>query len=94
MKNKLPSKIYIFLVFAFLYIPILVICVYSFNASNSTGVLSGFSLRWYAELFKDEATLTACYNTLILAITSSIFIENLTHSGESPRISGLFSSGR
>lgn len=72
MKNKLPSKIYIFLVFAFLYMPILIVCVYSFNASNSTGVLSGFSLRWYAELFKDEATLTACYNTLILAITSSV----------------------
>lgn len=72
MKTKPLSKIYIFLIFAFLYMPILVICVYSFNASNSTGVMAGFSLKWYAELFKDKATLTACYNTLILAIASSV----------------------
>ncbi len=72
MKTKPLSKIYIFLVFAFLYMPILVICVYSFNASNSTGVMAGLSLKWYAELFKDKATLTACYNTSILAIASSV----------------------
>ena len=72
MKTKPLSKIYIFLVFAFLYMPILVICVYSFNASNSTGVMAGLSLKWYAELFKDKATLTACYNTIILAIASSV----------------------
>lgn len=72
MKTKLPSKIYIFLVFAFLYMPILVICIYSFNSSNSTGVMDGFSLKWYIELFKDKDTLTACYNTLILAVTSAI----------------------
>lgn len=72
MKTKPLSKIYIFLIFAFLYMPILVICVYSFNASNSTGVMTGFSLKWYLELFKDKATLTACYNTVLLAITSSV----------------------
>ena len=72
MKTKPLSKIYIFLVFAFLYMPILVICVYSLNASNSTGVMAGLSLKWYAELFKDKATLTACYNTIILAIASSV----------------------
>ena len=62
MKTKPLSKIYIFLVFAFLYMPILVICVYSFNTSNSTGVMAGLSLKWYAELFKDKATLTAYIN--------------------------------
>ena len=72
MKTKPLSKIYIFLVFAFLYMPILVICVYSFNTSNSTGVMAGLSLKWYAELFEDKATLTACYNTIILAIASSV----------------------
>lgn len=72
MKKGAFSKFYIFLIFAFLYVPILVICVYSFNSSNSTGVMSGLSLKWYAELFKDKATLTACSNTLILAISSSV----------------------
>ncbi len=72
MKKSAFSRIYIFLIFAFLYVPILIICVYSFNSSNSTGVMSGLSLKWYTELFRDKATLTACYNTIILAITSSV----------------------
>lgn len=72
MKKSAFSKFYILFIFAFLYVPILIICVYSFNSSNSTGVMAGFSLKWYAELFKDKATLTACSNTLILAITSSV----------------------
>ncbi|MCQ2471520.1 MAG: ABC transporter permease [Clostridia bacterium] len=72
MKKSAFSKIYIFLIFAFLYVPILIICVYSFNASNSTGVMTGLSVKWYAELFKDKVTLHACYNTIILAITSAV----------------------
>ncbi len=71
-KTKLPSTIYVLLVFAFLYVPMLIVAVYSFNSSNSTGVMDGFSLRWYVELFKDEDTLTAFYNTLILAVTSAV----------------------
>ena len=66
------SKIYMILIFILLYAPIAVLIFYSFNDSNSTSVFTGFSLRWYGELFRDEATITALKNTLVLAFLSSI----------------------
>jgi len=66
------SKIYLGLVFGFLFAPLLVIIVYSFNASNSTAVFSGFSLQWYAELLKDAKLINALKNSVILAILSSV----------------------
>lgn len=71
-KKKLFGNIYTVLIFIFLYMPIAVLVLYSFNASNSTGEFTGFSLRWYKELFGDSATLSALKNTLILAILSSL----------------------
>jgi spermidine/putrescine transport system permease protein len=68
---KTVSKVYIFLIFAFLYAPLLIIALFSFNSTNSTSVFSEFSFRWYKELFKDEDTLAALKNTLILAAVSS-----------------------
>ena len=71
-KSSIPSVIYTILIFAFLYLPIGVLILYSFNSSDSTGVMEGFSLKWYKELFTDSATLTALRNTLVLAILSSV----------------------
>lgn len=68
---KIASKIYTGLVFAFLYAPIIVMILFSFNSTSSTSVFSGFSLQWYKTLFQDEATLRAFYNTIILAVASS-----------------------
>lgn len=74
MKNKLHpvSKIYLALVMLFLYLPIFMLIVLSFNGTNSTSVISGFSFKWYVELFKDSATINALINTLLLAVTSAI----------------------
>ena len=69
---KAFSKIYTGLVFLFLYAPIIVMIVFSFNSSSSTSVFSGFSLQWYKSLMEDEATLRALSNTLILAVCSSV----------------------
>ena len=69
---KTLSKIYVALVFIFLYAPIAVLIVFSFNDSTSTVVMSGFSLRWYKILLADGTTLKAVYNTLILAVCSSV----------------------
>ena len=69
---KIASKAYAALVFIFLYAPIIVMIVFSFNSSSSTSVFSGFSLQWYKVLLEDEATLRALYNTLILAVSSSV----------------------
>ena len=65
------SRIYLTVIFGILYIPILTLIFFSFNASNSTAVFTGFSLRWYRELFRSPETFAALRNTLILAICSS-----------------------
>ena len=75
MKNsKLhpASGIYLALVMLFLYLPIIMLIVLSFNGTNSTSVIQGFSTKGYVELFKDSATINALTNTLILAVTSAI----------------------
>ena len=74
MNKKLnpTSKIYLALVVLFLYLPIFMLIVLSFNGTNSTSVIHGFSFKWYVELFRDEATINALTNTLVLAVTSSI----------------------
>ena len=74
MNKKLnpTSKIYLALVVLFLYLPIVMLIVLSFNGTNSTSVIHGFSFKWYVELFRDEATINALTNTLVLAVTSSI----------------------
>ena len=75
MKNRKlhpASGIYLALVMLFLYLPIIMLIVLSFNGTNSTSVIQGFSTKWYVELFKDSATITALTNTLILAVTSAI----------------------
>lgn len=69
---KTASRIYIALVFLFLYAPIFVLILFSFNSTSSTSVFSGFSLEWYKAILEDEATLKSLYNTVILAVTSSL----------------------
>ena len=60
------------LVFVFLYAPILLLIVFSFNEGNSNVVWTGFSLHWYKELFSSPDTFTALRNSLILAVLSSV----------------------
>ena len=71
-KKKLFGNIYTVLAFIFLYMPIAVLILFSFNSSNSTSEFDGFSFKWYGELFSDAATLNALKNTLILAILSAV----------------------
>ena len=66
------SKIYLCLIFGILYIPILTVVLFSFNATSSTAEFSGFSFYWYSELFKSEEAWIALRNTLILAFLSAI----------------------
>lgn len=66
------SRIYTALIMVFLYAPIAVMVVFSFNSARSTSVFGGFSLKWYAELLNDSSTIEALKNTLILAVLSSV----------------------
>ncbi|MBU5455428.1 ABC transporter permease [Caproiciproducens sp. MSJ-32] len=72
MVSKGMKKIYTFLIFLFLYAPIIVLIVFSFNNSKSRGVWNGFTLKWYVELFKNDEILMALYYTLIIAVLSSV----------------------
>ena len=68
---KRASKIYTALVMIFLFAPIAILLLFSFNESKSLSVFSGFSLKWYQELFRDGDTLESVKNTLILACSAS-----------------------
>ncbi len=70
--KKYASRIYLCLIFGILYIPILTLILFSFNASESTAVFTGFDLGWYVKLFKDERAFLALRNTLILAVSSAL----------------------
>lgn len=74
MKTKMSPllKLYVALIMFFLYAPIFVMIVFSFNDSVSTSVFTGFSSRWYESLLHDSATIKSLYNTLILAVSSSL----------------------
>ena len=70
--KKTLSRLYTILIFLFLYAPIVVLIVYSFNASRTRAKWGGFTLHWYEELFKNEAIMGALYNTLLIALLSSL----------------------
>ena len=68
---KTSSKIYTALIMLFLFAPIAILLVFSFNESKSLSVFSSFSLYWYKELLRDSETLNAVKNTLLLACCAS-----------------------
>ncbi|MDO4779308.1 MAG: ABC transporter permease [Tissierellia bacterium] len=74
MKSKLRflEKFYMTLVFIFLYAPIVVLIIFSFNESRTRGDWTGFSLKWYVKLLNDSYVLRAVYNTFIVAIIATI----------------------
>lgn len=71
-KSGVFTKFYIALILIFLYSPIAVMIITSFN-KGKTVVWKGFSLKWYGELFKDKAILGALVNTLTIALLASFF---------------------
>ncbi len=60
------------LVLLFLYVPIFVLIVFSFNETKSRSVFSGFTLDWYAKLFKNDIIISSLVNTIIIAVVASI----------------------
>ena len=74
MQNKNPviAKVLNILVFLFLYLPIAVLIVFSFNDSKSRTVWSGFSLHWYEELFHDEEILSAFSTTITVSVLAAV----------------------
>ena len=69
---KRASKIYTALVMIFLFAPIAILLVFSFNSAKSLSVFEHFSFYWYRELFRDTETLKAVRNTLVLAVAAAL----------------------
>lgn len=68
---KLLKKAYWLFILAFLYVPIFVMIAFSFNQSKSRTVWTGFTLKWYVELFKNEAIIKAFFTTLFVAVVAA-----------------------
>ncbi len=66
------QKAYLYLVFIFLYAPIAILIFFSFNESKSRANFTGFTFKWYIELFQDRQILEATWNTIIIAIISAV----------------------
>ena len=69
---KILSKISMVLLYIFLYAPIAILILFSFNSGRSTGVFEGFSLYWYKELFRNGTAINALLNTIELALCAAI----------------------
>lgn len=72
MVKKWCSNFYIGLIIFFLYAPIFVLVVLSFNKSKSRSKWGGFTLQWYERLFSDEEIISALTNTLLIALLSAL----------------------
>lgn len=89
-KTSIVSKLYMLLIFLFLYAPIVVMMVFSFNSSSSTYQFDGLSVYWWKEMFHDTAAMASLKNTIILAIVTTVISTVL---GISAAV-GIFNSRR
>lgn len=75
-KNQKRSSrfpvVYLAVLTVIMYVPILIVMIYSFNESKLSSVWAGFSLKWYRELFRDRNVAAAVMNSLILGLLSSL----------------------
>ena len=66
------QRIYVILIFIFLYAPIATLIVLSFNASKTRAKWGGFTTKWYSALFRNDAIINALANTLLIALIASV----------------------
>jgi spermidine/putrescine transport system permease protein len=66
------SRIFMCLIFLFLYAPIFLLIVFSFNSTKSRTVWSGFTLDWYAQLFQDDTIISSLTTTLAVSVFAAI----------------------
>lgn len=72
MVKKISQKLYIGLILLFLYAPILILIILSFNKSKSRSKWGGFTFNWYIELFQNKEIMNALYTTLLIAFLSAL----------------------
>ena len=70
--NRIGSRLFIGLTFLFLYLPIFLLIVFSFNAGESSAVWQGFSLDWYRALFQNRLIMESLYTTLLVSLLATV----------------------
>ena len=88
--NRFGSRLVIGLMFLFLYAPIILLIIFSFNAGDSSAVWKGFSLHWYGRLFRNRLIMESVYTTLLVSLLATAIS---TVAGTFAAI-GLYSLGR
>jgi ABC-type spermidine/putrescine transport system permease subunit II/spermidine/putrescine-binding protein len=71
-KNNFGNRVLMALVFLFLYAPIFILIIFSFNSGASSSVWKGFSLHWYDELFRNRLIMSSVYTTLLVSLLATI----------------------
>ena len=71
-KNSALNRLFMVLVFLFLYAPIFLLIAFSFNAGDSSIVWKGFSLDWYEKLFHNRMIMQSVYTTLLVSFLATI----------------------
>ncbi len=89
-KNRIGSRLFIGLTFLFLYLPIFLLIIFSFNAGESSAVWQGFSLDWYVSLFQNRLIMESLYTTLLVSLLATAIS---TVAGTFAAI-GLYSLGK
>ena len=74
MKTSKLQWSYIFLVYVFLYLPLIILIIFSFNEAPTGAVWKGFSLKWYDKLFHSSTLITGLINSLIIGVSSATLV--------------------
>lgn len=72
LSHCILERLYVVIIFVFLYAPIVTLIVFSFNDSKSRAKWNGFTLKWYETMFNDPVIMSSLYYTLIIAFLSAI----------------------
>ena len=88
--NRGGSRLLIGLMFLFLYLPIILLIIFSFNAGDSSAVWKGFSLHWYRELFGNRLIMESLYITLLVSLLATAIS---TAAAPSPPSASTVSAG-
>ena len=72
MVRKIFAKCYIYFLLFIMYLPILLLVVFSFTTSDQVGVWDGFSFKLYGDLFRNKDLMSAVGNTLLIAFCSAV----------------------
>ena len=71
-KKQYFSKAYLLLIMAFFYLPIVYVVFFSFNDSKSLTNFTGFSLRWYEQMFANRTMMESIYYSVVIAVLATI----------------------